>query len=324
MALEAITSPYLANFVPNELHSSSSFPFEVNAGNKQMHEIGFFNGNGPSLPPLPCFPPTNWISHSSSPPSPSSSSCLSSSAVGHLLSPMEAKQPGRSSSAENETQKKRRRPRSLKNSQELEKQRMTHITVERNRRKQMNEHLAVLRSLMPESYIQRGDQASIVGGAIDFVKELEQLVQSLEVQKSETNKRRGTGESLPFASFFTCPQYSFTGNRLSGEPPSEDSPALADIQVAMSETYASLTVLTLRRPGQLLRMVAGLQGLRLTVLHLNVTTTEPFVLYSFSTKVEEDCKLNTADEIASAFHQMLVTREAALMGGFTAKSEEHL
>ncbi|KAF3788524.1 Transcription factor [Nymphaea thermarum] len=244
--------------------------------------------------------------------------------VGHLLSPMEAKQPARSFSAENETQKKRRRPRSLKNSQELEKQRMTHITVERNRRKQMNEHLAVLRSLMPESYIQRGDQASIVGGAIDFVKELEQLVQSLEVQKSETNKRRGTGESLPFASFFTCPQYSFTANRLAGEPSSEDSPALADIQVAMSETYASLKVLTLRKPGQLLRTVAGLQGLRLTVLHLNVTTTEPFVLYSFSTKVEEDCKLNTADEIASAVHQMLVIREAALMGGFNAKSEEHL
>lgn len=33
--------------------------------------------------------------------------------------------------------------------------RMTHISVERNRRKQMNEHLAILRSLMPTSYVQR-------------------------------------------------------------------------------------------------------------------------------------------------------------------------
>jgi hypothetical protein len=32
---------------------------------------------------------------------------------------------------------------------------MTHIAVERNRRKQMNEYLAVLRSLMPPSYVQR-------------------------------------------------------------------------------------------------------------------------------------------------------------------------
>nr|ADE77039.1 unknown [Picea sitchensis] len=62
-------------------------------------------------------------------------------------------------------------------------QRMTHIAVERNRRKQMNEHLAVLRSLMPGFYVQRGDQASIIGGVIEFIKELQQLLQSLESQK---------------------------------------------------------------------------------------------------------------------------------------------
>lgn len=34
-------------------------------------------------------------------------------------------------------------------------QRISHITVERNRRKQMNEHLTVLRSLMPCFYVKR-------------------------------------------------------------------------------------------------------------------------------------------------------------------------
>lgn len=51
--------------------------------------------------------------------------------------------------------KRRRKPRICKNKEEAETQRMTHIAVERNRRKQMNEHLAVLRSLMPKSYVQR-------------------------------------------------------------------------------------------------------------------------------------------------------------------------
>lgn len=51
--------------------------------------------------------------------------------------------------------RKRRRTRSNKNKEEIESQRMTHIAVERNRRKQMNEYLAVLRSLMPSSYAQR-------------------------------------------------------------------------------------------------------------------------------------------------------------------------
>lgn len=49
----------------------------------------------------------------------------------------------------------RRRTRAKKNKEEISNQRMTHIAVERNRRRQMNEYLSVLRSLMPESYVQR-------------------------------------------------------------------------------------------------------------------------------------------------------------------------
>lgn len=51
--------------------------------------------------------------------------------------------------------RKRRRTKINKNKEEVENQRMTHIVVERNRRKQMNDYLAVLRSLMPASYVQR-------------------------------------------------------------------------------------------------------------------------------------------------------------------------
>lgn len=60
---------------------------------------------------------------------------------------------------------------------------ITHITVERNRRKQMNEHLSVLRSLMPSFYVKRGDQASIIGGVVDYIKELQQVLSSLEARK---------------------------------------------------------------------------------------------------------------------------------------------
>jgi hypothetical protein len=54
--------------------------------------------------------------------------------------------------------RRKRRPTTTKmvrNEEEIESQRMTHIAVERNRRRQMNEYLAVLRSLMPASYAQR-------------------------------------------------------------------------------------------------------------------------------------------------------------------------
>ncbi|KAF4355315.1 hypothetical protein F8388_026585, partial [Cannabis sativa] len=58
---------------------------------------------------------------------------------------------------------KRKRPRTVKTSEEVESQRMTHIA---------------------------GDQASIIGGAIEFVRELEQLLQCLESQK----RRRLVGD----------------------------------------------------------------------------------------------------------------------------------
>ncbi|KAK6923379.1 Myc-type, basic helix-loop-helix (bHLH) domain [Dillenia turbinata] len=209
--------------------------------------------------------------------------------------------------------RKRRRTKTCKNREEVENQRITHITVERNRRKQMNEYLSVLRSLMPSSYVQRGDQASIVGGAIDFVKELEQLLQSLEAQKRK-NKQNPNSSSSDFPSlfsdFFTFPQYSTcskhydncgSGNESMGEKRS----GIADVEVTMVERHANLKILSRRKPRQLLKMVNGFHSLRLTILHLNVTTVHQLVLYTLSVKVEDDCQLTSVNEIATAVYEMV-------------------
>ncbi|XP_018498341.2 transcription factor bHLH96 isoform X2 [Pyrus x bretschneideri] len=214
------------------------------------------------------------------------------------------------------TRAKRRRAKSKKNEEEIENQRMTHIAVERNRRKQMNEYLSVLRSIMPESYVQRGDQASIIGGAINFVKELEQEVQFLGVQKP--NNR------APFSEFFTFPQYSTrsTSDHESTVATMAELPLLecrssniaADIEVTMVESHASLKVRSKRLPKQLLKIVSGLHDMHLTVLHLNVVTADDIVLYSLSLKVEDECMLTSVDEIATAVHEMLarIQEEAML------------
>ncbi|XP_043708109.1 transcription factor bHLH57-like isoform X2 [Telopea speciosissima] len=112
--------------------------------------------------------------------------------------------------------RKRKRTRASKNKEMVESQRMNHIAVERNRRRQMNDHLNALRSLMPASFIQRDDQASIIGGATDFVKELEQVLQSLEAQKRLNNKSKGEGNRgqhskesvIPLDGFLASPQYT--------------------------------------------------------------------------------------------------------------------
>ncbi|KAK6947413.1 Myc-type, basic helix-loop-helix (bHLH) domain [Dillenia turbinata] len=240
--------------------------------------------------------------------------------------------------------KRRRKPRVCKNKEEAETQRMTHIAVERNRRKQMNEHLSVLRSLMPESYVQRGDQASIVGGAIEFVKELEHLLQCLEAQKLQileqeiaksnmkeeisTNTTRTTSmnskfpppqfppssppQAPPFSQFFAYPQY--TCSQIPSKYTSKSKQAIADIEVTLIETHANLRILSRKCARQLSQLVAGFQSHHLSILHLNVTTLEPLVLYSISAKVEEGCRLTTVEDIAGAVHHMLrIIEEEALL-----------
>ncbi|KAH7654610.1 Myc-type basic helix-loop-helix (bHLH) domain-containing protein [Dioscorea alata] len=196
--------------------------------------------------------------------------------------------------------RKRRESKSLKNKEEIESQRMIHIATERNRRKLMNEYLAVLRSLMPASYSQKGDQASIVGGAINYVKELEQVVQTLEAHKRMK-------QGLNVGDYSELTSSSCNGSNDDGDHHEEvvEMVRMDDIEVKMVENHASLKVLLKKKPKQLLKLVLGLQGLRLTTFHLNITTLDQMVLYSFSLKVEEDCGLSSSDEIVNAVHEII-------------------
>uniref|UniRef100_A0A3N7FDN8 Plant bHLH transcription factor ACT-like domain-containing protein n=1 Tax=Populus trichocarpa TaxID=3694 RepID=A0A3N7FDN8_POPTR len=168
----------------------------------------------------------------------------------------------------------------------------------------------------------QADQASIVGGAINFVKELEKLLQSLEAHKQIKKVISATGSdfSSPFSDFFTFPQYSTASSRNKHSNNSSSSTesifadqkrdqkrsiAIADVEVTMIESHANLKIQSRKHPKQLLKMVTGLHSLGLHILHLNVTTVDQMALYSFSVKVEDECKLTSVDEIAAAVHEMV-------------------
>ncbi|KAK8672940.1 hypothetical protein V6N13_111297 [Hibiscus sabdariffa] len=240
-----------------------------------------------------------WGSNSSSPD-------IGFATVGSLFSPTDSPpvnaRPRR---------RRRRRAKMVDNRQEKENQRMTHIAVERNRRRQMNDYLAEIRSMMPNSYVQRGDQASIIGGAINFVKELEQFLQSLEARKRMANPN--TSSSSPFSYFFSFSQYSTAstgthhGESLAKKrsPSSSSSSSVADVEVTMMDSHANVKIRSKKHPKQLFRMVSGIHALGLMVLHLNVTSVENTALYSFSVKIEEKCQLTTVDEVAVAVYEMV-------------------
>ncbi|KAF8643598.1 hypothetical protein HU200_066652 [Digitaria exilis] len=209
---------------------------------------------------------------------------------------------------------------------------MSHIAVERNRRRQMNENLKVLRSLTPALYIKRGDQASIIGGAIDFIRELQQVLESLEARK----KRRSSTGSIGHGCFSPSPtpsprshlvfsasggsSSSSAGSSITPSPPvannnKASSSALlavkelaaccnspvADVEARISGANVLLRTLSRRAPGQAARVVAVLEALHLEVLHLNISTMEDTVLHSFLSV--EDLAYEVQQIFVCCFHE---------------------
>ena len=138
----------------------------------------------------------------------------------------------------------------------------------------------------------KGDQASIIGGAIDFVKELEQLFESLQAQKRLKRVEEGCAASTNSSSASPNRVATEDGNSAEGGRSEEHtftaenkSPAAADIEVTVIQTHVNLKIQCPRRPGQLLKAIVALEDLSLTVLHLNITSLQSSILYSFNLKV---------------------------------------
>ncbi|RZR82262.1 hypothetical protein BHM03_00008633, partial [Ensete ventricosum] len=198
--------------------------------------------------------------------------------------------PTRSAAAAGSNERrKRKRPRQAstsKSAEEAESQRMTHIAVERNRRRLMNDHLATLRSLVPPSYVQRGDQASIVGGAIEFVKELEHHLLSLQYEKrlrasaavrSRSNDDEQCHASTLHDGFFISPQYTGYSQwkRRRGDGTGDE---------AQQENATGMDVEATESHARLKRADA--------------------CNFFLDAQMEEECKLGSADEVATAVHQI--------------------
>ncbi|XP_044498310.1 transcription factor MUTE isoform X2 [Mangifera indica] len=163
---------------------------------------------------------------------------------------------------------------------------MSHIAVERNRRRQMNEHLKVLRSLTPCFYIKRGDQASIIGGVIEFIKELHQVLQALESKKQRKSLSPSPGPSpRPVLQTPQSGDQNPFGILNSKELGACCNSSVADVEAKISGSNVILKVIARRIPGQIVKIISVLEKLSFEVLHLNISSMEDTVLYSFVIKV---------------------------------------
>lgn len=180
--------------------------------------------------------------------------------------------------------------------------------------------------------ILQGDQASIIGGAIEFVRELEQLLQCLESQK----RRRLLGEpplqaaadpspatSQQQPPFLQSEAEAAVGNfpaqqQNDGqmfETTAESKSCVADVEVKVLGLDGMIKILSRRRPGQLIKAIAALEDLQLSILHTNITTIEQTVLYSFNVKVRDLIFIISSDFcliLISYFPLLLLKRNSNL------------
>ncbi|KAF8110544.1 hypothetical protein N665_0082s0014 [Sinapis alba] len=212
-------------------------------------------------------------------------------------------------------------------------QKMSHVTVERNRRKQMNEHLTVLRSLMPCFYVKRGDQASIIGGVVEYISELQQVLQSLEAKKqrktyAEVLSPRLVPSPRPSPPVLSPrkPPLSPRINHLqihhhllppiSPRTPQPTSPYRAHppqlplIPQPPLRSYSSLfsganvllKTVSHKIPGQVMKIIAALEDLALEILQVNINSVDETMLNSFTIKIGIECQLS-AEELAQQVQQ---------------------
>ncbi|XP_022891746.1 transcription factor SPEECHLESS-like [Olea europaea var. sylvestris] len=217
-------------------------------------------------------------------------------------------------------------------------QRISHITVERNRRKQMNEHLSVLRSLMPSFYVKRADQASIIEGVVSYITELQQVLQSLEAKKQRKaftevlSPRFGSSPrpsplsprkpplsprlnlplsprtpqpNSPYKSRLRLPTYSSPNSSMNdsvNELVANSKSAIAEVEVKYSCPNVLLKTVSSRIRGQTVKMISALEELSLEILNVNVSTIGETMRNYFTIKIGIECQLS-AEELAQQIQQ---------------------
>ncbi|MCE3215866.1 hypothetical protein HAX54_003828, partial [Datura stramonium] len=158
----------------------------------------------------------------------------------------------------------------------------------------MNENLKVLRSLTPCFYIKRGDQASIIAGVIEFIKELHLVLQSLEAKKRRKSLSPSPGPSPRPLQLSPTPESAFTHNNFKELGACCNSP-VADVEARISGSNVMLRTISKRIPGQIVKIINVLERLSFEILHLNISTMQDTVLYSFVIKIGLECQLSVEE-----------------------------
>lgn len=157
----------------------------------------------------------------------------------------------------------------------------------------------------------QSDKASIIGGVVNYIHELQQILRSLEYKKkSKGSSPKRPPSSLPMgpiASRSSSPHNPILHQRPAFMSPSDISltststnesivneivatsrSVVAEVEVKFSGPNLLLKTTSRRLPGQAVRIISTLEELELDILDANITALDnETIIYSFTVKVNK-------------------------------------
>lgn len=132
---------------------------------------------------------------------------------------------------------------------------------------------------------------------IEFIKELHQVLQSLESNKRRRKSLSPSPNPSPRQPLLLLPpqldqspKFNFglidqNHDRAVKELGACCNSPVADVEAKISGSNVVLKIISRRTPGQVVKIISVLERFSFEVLHLNISSMEETVLYSFVIKV---------------------------------------
>ncbi|EPS62935.1 hypothetical protein M569_11853 [Genlisea aurea] len=162
------------------------------------------------------------------------------------------------------------------------------LMAERRRRKKLNDRLYMLRSVVPK--ISKMDRASILGDAIDYLKELLQKIDDL------SNELESPAPGSSGADFYppACPVPSKIKQELISSPNGQQ-PTRVEVRLGEGRGV-NIQMFCGRRPGLLLSTLRAMDGMGLEVQQAVISCFNSFVLDVFRAELCGDRREDLSPE----------------------------